>query len=1049
MESSLGGLQTFVRLRDEKGKGALVQLDAVSQAVQIVSIPCPAGVHAQFALQFDLVGASSASSAQRFTQTPLLEPSLLYATTGSTRITDPYSSPYLAGAVGQGNEPGIDSELLLQHSLVNPPLPLYKTHSLQSNRSSSSRLPTQQPQQTQQQQATPPSPPEDGGLKRSSQPLSSQHQHQHLQQHSLAGSSGAWRSRGSLSSGMHTDHAAMCAELYGGSSFLGDISSSGPQPGTPRHPSASAAGPPQLPRSHSRSHLADALLSSEAPADATSLQADASAITLSFEEDGVSPPSPPPPTAHDSSPLLLEGNADDAMQPVPPPGSKKPGSGGLFARLFVASRRKVSDPDDPQPGSPLVAGAPAALQRAHTAPAPGNKGEKGKAARPGPAQPPQVLATAASDMGASGWEVFAGAGAVVDPLAIQLQQVLTFTQEKAGLDEMALAEVATRSLDTLTHPSWQLIVLVRCFPPRAATQVQYLLECLKGADRWLVPDCILQLKAEVNYPFDVGQPIVNPLEPSTPPHTQPQQLAPATSDPNAPASAVPNPGTASWFRLQVQQTDQLFESLRVCYAGVDQRGIGGPHACSAIVLEVCEWFLRAEEWSHRGMSASREAIFSPDSSVQMLQTLGCRRPTRHSQQPRSSGQPPAANSSSRRLQPAAPLSPASQSTHAIPCLTGDALSGCVRRGTALWKRLLDDPEAMQQASTSGDFELEEMLRVGGYGSRLSQAEYCAVSLAEPASAAVDHASPLPLAASPGPAGGVAQEGRGTPRHTSRQLSDEATATVTTPLASSSRRHYARQLSDEANAPATTPTPPPPPREGAQAGAGVESHAPHSNSGCLGPACTPPHRRSLTVHRQVPAPLATPTFLRGSSSASLASHFGKVSLGATDPPHHLRPSQRGPLHPTSSPSLARHSNASSSCSTQHLQRMRRLTADCANLPRFGRFMTALGPGCYVLGCHGHFSSIIVHASGDVLLVDSLGASLAPNCPHAFILHHASMAEFVAFFRARHQHKCDGHDDLGAAGEAGPAGEEGAWSGGDISSGNSAALVEVHHMQLSSH
>lgn len=423
----------------------------------------------QFALQFDLIGASSPNSAQRSTQTPLLEPSLLYATTGSTRITDPYSSPYLVEPAGQGHEPGIDSDLLLQHSLVNPLLPSHNNHSWQSNRSSSSRSQTQQPQPSQQQQAAPPSPrtwlsllsghrrqrsssssvtphSEDGGLKRSSQPLSSQHQH--LQQQSQAGSSGAWRNRGSLSSGMHTDHAAMCAELYGGSSFLGD-SSPGAQPDTPpRAPSSSAVGPPQLPLSDVRSHPVDVPMSNEtSAADATSpLQADASAILLSFEEDRVSSPRPLPPMTHDSSSLLLEGNpADDAIQPAPPPGLKKPGSGGLFARLFVASRRKVPDPDDPQPGSPPVAGASGALQRAQTAPAPVNKGEKDRAAKPGPAQPPQVLATAASDMGASGWEVLAGAAAVVDPLAIELEQILTFTQEqKAGLDEMALAEVASQ-----------------------------------------------------------------------------------------------------------------------------------------------------------------------------------------------------------------------------------------------------------------------------------------------------------------------------------------------------------------------------------------------------------------------------------------------------------------------------------------------------------------------------------------------------------------------------------------------------------------------------
>lgn len=558
-------------------------------------------------------------------------------------------------------------------------------------------------------------------------------------------------------------------------------------------------------------------------------------------------------------------------------------------------------------------------------------------------------------------------------------------------------------------------------------QVQYLLECLKSEERWVVPDCILQLKAEVNFPFDKGQPISDLHDPLANAPTRVLQLL--AQEQSAPAHAPALTSSSSWFQLEVQQADHN-ESLRVCYAGVDQRGIGGPHACSAIALEVCEWFLRAEEWSNRGLSQSGDAtLFSPDSGLQLLQPLGRRRGTasqshtpkqQRSQIPISSKRPQAGMTSSLAL----PL-------HAISCMTGEALGNCVSRGTTLWKLLLNDPEAVQQASTSGDFELEEMLRVGGYSPRLRQAEYCAVSLAELCLPGSDSATHLPLPLSPSAT-----------EQPLRQLSGVSSVTSTTTPHSESRD------------PGPNPLVPHALRHAHTLNANFEQFSSLSNTGV---APTTPDRHSLTFKQVSSALITPPSFLRGSSSASLASHFGKCSLGGAEALRHhhpLRLSQRG-LVPCSL-SLARHSNASSSgCSVQHLQRMRKLTADSANLPRFATFMQALGPGCYILGCHGHFSSLIVHGSGDVLLIDSLGASLAVGCPHAFILHHASMAEFVAFFRARHQHKCDGHvghgnDGVSGAGEGELAGEEGGRnSSGDIFSGNSAALVEVHHMQLSLH
>lgn len=575
------------------------------------------------------------------------------------------------------------------------------------------------------------------------------------------------------------------------------------------------------------------------------------------------------------------------------------------------------------------------------------------------------------------------------------------------------------------HPSYA--------PFSHTTQVQYLLECLKSEERWVVPDCILQLKAEVNFPFDKGQPINDLHEPSaTTPTCMPQLLI---HEQSAPPLAPAPPSSSGWFQLEVQQADHN-ESFRVCYAGVDQRGIGGPHACSAIALEVCEWFLRAEEWSNRGLSQYGDAsTFSSDSSLQLLQPLGKRRGSAsQSHTPKQQrSQIPISSSGSRRPQ-AGTTSSLALPIHAISCMTGEALGKCVSRGTTLWKLLLNDPEAVQQASTSGDFELEEMLRVGGYSSRLRQAEYCAVSLAELCPPSVDCASQSLPPTSPSAT-----------EHPLRQLSG---------VSSVHSVHSTTTPHSESQDPGTNPLSPHALRHAHTLNANFEHSSPLSNTGMTP---TTPDRHSLTF-KQVSSSLATPpSFLRGSSSASLVSHFGKCSLGGAEALRHhhpLRLSQRGLL--PCSLSLARHSNASSSgCSVQHLQRMRKLTADSANLPRFATFMQALGPGCYVLGCHGHFSSLIVHGSGDVLLIDSLGASLAVGCPHAFILHHASMAEFVAFFRARHQHKCDGHvghgnDGVSGAGEGELAGEEGGRnSGGDILSGNSAALVEVHHMQLSLH
>lgn len=129
---------------------------------------------------------------------------------------------------------------------------------------------------------------------------------------------------------------------------------------------------------------------------------------------------------------------------------------------------------------------------------------------------------------------------------------------------------------------------------------------------------------------------------------------------------------------------------------------------------------------------------------------------------------------------------------------------------------------------------------------------------------------------------------------------------------------------------------------------------------------------------------------------------------------------------------------------------------ACLHHFPDFMSGLGPGVYVLGCHSHFSTLWVrgdapagpgpggHAGAaahstqhgaqhgtvhSVQLLDSLGFSLAPDCPWAFTAHFPGLAEFVSFFCRRHQQASDHAEGLT-----------------DLSALTNATLVEVHRMEL---
>lgn len=85
---------------------------------------------------------------------------------------------------------------------------------------------------------------------------------------------------------------------------------------------------------------------------------------------------------------------------------------------------------------------------------------------------------------------------------------------------------------------------------------------------------------------------------------------------------------------------------------------------------------------------------------------------------------------------------------------------------------------------------------------------------------------------------------------------------------------------------------------------------------------------------------------------------------------------------------------------------------------------------MLGVHGHFSVLWLHPGGRLLhLIDSLGSTLAPDCPLAYVLEFGSRGAFLDFFHRRHR-----------------AASEAAEGDSDIAAGNAAALVEVHEFEL---
>lgn len=219
----------------------------------------------------------------------------------------------------------------------------------------------------------------------------------------------------------------------------------------------------------------------------------------------------------------------------------------------------------------------------------------------------------------------------------------------------------------------------------------------------------------------------------------------------------------------------------------------------------------------------------------------------------------------------------------LPALDGEALCGCIKRGTAVWRRLLDQPEAARMASSNGDFDLEHMYELGGYSSLLHIASYTPTSLLDKAGDATDDAS---------------------------------------------------------------------------AHGGRHGH-----------------------------PLSPASAAAAAAAAAMPSPTGSVG----------------------------------------------------SVQNFARFVRGLAPGVYVLGVHGHFSTLWVRpgspggggggagggSSGTLHLIDSLGASLAADCPLAFIVEFDCKEAFIDFFFQRHK-----------------AASENARGDKDICAGNIAALIDVH-------
>ncbi|GLC48905.1 hypothetical protein PLESTB_000161500 [Pleodorina starrii] len=305
-------------------------------------------------------------------------------------------------------------------------------------------------------------------------------------------------------------------------------------------------------------------------------------------------------------------------------------------------------------------------------------------------------------------------GAWSHPLEGELSRVVEFVNSQTGLGEDLRAV--------------------------ALSQCQFLLDCLRNPDMcWLVGDSLLQLKHEVGFPFDTGVPIPGApgwfrlvLQPLHPPSAA-AQSAPdgGGADGATPAgtASAPLPAAAA---AAVQPSPEV---LKVRWACIDQRQVGGTNACAAICLEVAAWCLGAVQRWRQAVAASATAASGPVGGGGRRDSAVWPQPHPHHATELTAGG--GAASGGRR--DAAPALSRSQrdrererlaSSVEVEAMSGAALEQCIREGTAVWQGVLVQSPAARVASSTGDFDLEHMLQLGGYCQRLRLADYSAASLLE-------------------------------------------------------------------------------------------------------------------------------------------------------------------------------------------------------------------------------------------------------------------------------------------------------------------------------
>ncbi|KAG2433291.1 hypothetical protein HXX76_008358 [Chlamydomonas incerta] len=621
----------------------------------------------------------------------------------------------------------------------------------------------------------------------------------------------------------------------------------------------------------------------------------------------------------------------------------------------------------------------------------------------------------------------------------------------------------------------------------AISQCQFLLDCLHNPDMsWLVPDSLLQLKHEVGFPFDSGVPIAGApgwyrlvLQPMQLPQPQqsPQQLASprsgeaeqqqegAAASAGAgdghgalPVPAVTRPLSMTGCSAAAAAARQQPEVLKVRWSAIDQRAAGGANACAAIALEVALWCLAAmQRWraatsaaaagsggagqherrgsgSGSGHGGSGGAAFAANGRTSSFE---------HHTSGSASGAAGGGGGGghSRGLLPVLSRSARERIAGAagidMDAMGGGALEAAIRTGTNVWMGLLATSPAARVASSTGDFDLEHMLQLGGYGERLRLSEYIAATLIQP-----------PAGGDAGAAGAAgAAGGPGPPR---RRMSRDSGCSEREEAAS-------RRASRDGPGPGQALA------EGAGGGSeAVAAMAAAAAAGCgagMGsrpgaqqqqqqqqPLPSSPPQGSLMFPSSLPLPLTpllpphdSPAGVPGSlkhpapqqqrstpgSEAREAPGTGGSAPGSH--PRPPRPPRPPPLLTCASP------DGGQPPPQQHMPHpppMPTYRVSQNGVPYFASLVRSLQQGVYVLGVHGHFTTLWLRPGGTMHVIDSLGARLAADCPLGFIAEFDCAADFLAFFLARH----------GVRGQAAAADAD------DISGGNLAALVEVHRLEL---